>query len=254
MWFPRCASYKEAGLERSEKKAFENVTKASFWGASVNGESGDVRALPSRALPVMSYVLEVSRIGMATRALLDVIAGSLVSLFSFRRRLLSLLDLVYSEGRGLPRDLVFSLSDRLRDELCVAALLVATAATNLRARHSPLLLASDASLEWEAGVETVVGEPFAKELFRHSLVKPLWNRLLRPLAARDRAAGVLPTSEELQRARLRHTLFGRSWRGLCPSANRGGDLASQAVTSTSLRCELLYRLRLGMLVGILAVG
>ncbi|CAE7720841.1 unnamed protein product, partial [Symbiodinium necroappetens] len=219
------ASYKEAGLERSEKKAFENVTKASFWGASVNGESRDVRALPSRALPVMSYVLEVSRIGLATRALLDVIAGSLVSLFSFRRRLLCLLDLVYSEGRGLPRDLVFSLSDRLRDELCVAALLVATAATNLRARHSPLLLASDASLEWEAGVETVVGEPFAKELFRHSLVKPLWNRLLRPLAARDRAAGVLPTSEELPEnevkahplwSELARTLpFGEPWRRPC---------------------------------------
>ena len=209
------ASYKEAGLERSEKKAFENVTKASFWGASVNGESGDVRAPPSRALPVMSYVLEVSRIGMATRALLDVIAGSLVSLFSFRRRLLSLLDLVYSEGRGLPRDLVFSLSDRLRDELCVAALLVATAATNLRARHSPLLLASDASLEWEAGVETVLGEPFAKELFRHSLVKPLWNRLLRPLAARDRAAGVLPTSEELPESEVKaHPLWSELARAL----------------------------------------
>ena len=73
------ASYKEAGLERSEKKASENVTKASFWGAAVDGESGDVRALPSRALPVMSYVLEVSRIGLATQSLLDVIAGSLVS-------------------------------------------------------------------------------------------------------------------------------------------------------------------------------
>ncbi|CAE7735652.1 unnamed protein product, partial [Symbiodinium necroappetens] len=185
--------YVAAGLERSEKKAFEAQTKASFWGAAVDGISGDVRALPTRALPVMSYILEISRLGLATRALLDLVAGSLVAIFAFRRRLLSLLNLIYTEGRGLPRDLVFTLSAGLRDELTTAAILISTAATNLRARASP--------------------------------IKPLWNRLLRPGAARERAVGCLATEEELPADEIKaHPLwsklaralqYGGAWRRPC---------------------------------------
>ena len=82
----------------------------------------------------------------------------------------------------------------------------------------------------------MIGEHFSKELYRHSLVKPLWNRLLRPLAARDRAAGVLPSSEELPETEVKaHPLwselartlpFGEPWRRPC----------KPAATSTSLRC------------------
>ena len=75
------AGYSAVGLERSAAKAFEDQTKASFWGAAVDGITGDVRALPSRAIPVMGYILEIVRVGMGTRALLDVVAGSLVSIF-----------------------------------------------------------------------------------------------------------------------------------------------------------------------------
>ena len=217
--------YVTAGLERSEKKAFEAQTKASFWGAAVDGVSGDVRALPTRALSVMSYILEISRLGLATRALLDLVAGSLVAIFAFRRRLLSLLNLVYTEGRGLPRDLVFTLSAGLRDELTTAAILISTAATNLRARASPVLVASDASLEWEAGVENEVGPTMAREIARHALIKPLWNRLLRPGAARERAVGCLATEEELPADEIKaHPLwsklaralqYGGAWRRPC---------------------------------------
>ena len=122
----------------------------------MNGTSGDVRALPTRAFPVMSLILAVARTGLGSRDLLDVLAGSLVSIFSFRRRLLSKLDLVYTEGRGLPRRQIFRFSDGLRDELVTSALLVPVAATNLRSRPSPWLLATDPSMEWEAEVRTVI--------------------------------------------------------------------------------------------------
>ena len=207
--------YTAAGLERSEKKAFEAQTKASFWGAAVDGTSGDVRALPTRALPVMGYIVEISRLGLATRALLDLVAGSLVAIFAFRRRLLSMLNLIYTEGRGLPRDLVFTLSTSLRDELMTSAILISTAATNLRARASPVLVASDASLEWEAGVEAEVGPGMAREIGRHALIKPLWNRLLRPGAARERAAGCLAPEEELPADEVKaHPLWSKLARGL----------------------------------------
>ena len=142
--------YGRAGLARSPDKAFEKQTKASFWGATVDGLSGDIRANPARALPVIAYVCDIAKLGVATRALLEIAAGSLVSLLSFRRRLLSCLELVYTEGRALPRHQVFKLSDRLRDELWASAILVAAASTNMRARRAEVLYATDASLEWEA--------------------------------------------------------------------------------------------------------
>ena len=241
--------YLQAGLQRSEKKAFEGVTKASFWGAAVDGESGDVRALPTRALPVMGYILEISRLGLATRALLDLVAGSLVAIFSFRRRLLSMLNLVYTEGRGLPRDLVFSLSPGLRDELTASAILICTAATNLRARPSPVLVATDASLEWEAGVETEIGPLLSREIARHALIKPLWNRLLRPGAARERALGSLSVTEELPDGEVKaHPLwsklaralqYGSSWRRPC----RRGRHINISEVRAGLQAELRHARR-----------
>ena len=148
-----------------------------------------------------------------------------MAIFSFRRRLLSMLNLVYTEGRGLPRDMVFSLSAGLRDELTTSAILVSTAATNMRARPSPVVVATDASLDWEAGVEAEIGPSISREVARHALIKPLWNRLLRPGAARDRAAGSLPASEELPEDEVKaHPLwsklaralqYGGAWRRPC---------------------------------------
>ena len=83
-----------------------------------------------------------------------------MSLLSFRRRLLSCLDLICSEGQGLPRHH----SVRLQDELWSCGILILVASTNLRARYSPILLATDASLDWEAGVKAQVGERFGEEL------------------------------------------------------------------------------------------
>ena len=90
------------------------------------------------------------------------------------------------------------------------SILIAVAASNIRAKPSPWILASDASLQWEAGVQAWVGPDLARELElgRHSLMKPLWNRLLRPLEARSRAAGTLDPEQELPEDRVRtHPLW-----------------------------------------------
>ena len=83
-----------------------------------------------------------------------------------------------------------------------SAVLISVAATNMRARPSPWLLATDASLQWEAGVQAWVGTALGRELSRHALIKPLWNRLLRPLEARERAAGTLDPDGELPADRV----------------------------------------------------
>ena len=126
--------------------------------------SGDMRTLPTRALPVMSLILSVVRVGLASRDILDVLAGNLVSILSFGRRLLSKLDLIYSEGRGLPGRRVFVMRAWLRDELLTCALLIPVAATNMRFRPSPWLLATDAWLEWEAEVYSEIGPFLSLEL------------------------------------------------------------------------------------------
>ena len=82
---------------------------------------------------------------------------------------------IYSEGRDLPRRQVFAMSDALKDELLSCALLAPVAATNLRTRPSPWLLATDASLDWQAEVRSWIGAAFGQELGRHCLVKPVWS-------------------------------------------------------------------------------
>ena len=77
--------YQRVGLERNPEKAFQGEEVATFWGARIDGNTGDVRALPSRTLPLISLTLDLVRVGFATRGLLEVIAGCYVSVFSFRR-------------------------------------------------------------------------------------------------------------------------------------------------------------------------
>ena len=190
-------SYAEAGLARNPDKAFEGEEQASFWRARIDGNSGDVRALPTRTLPLISLTLDLVRIGMATRGLLEVVAGCYVAVFSFRRRLLSCMELTYTEGQGLPRQQAFTMTPALKDELLLCALLAPIAAANLRTKPSPWLSATDASLDWQAEVRSWIGEAFGQELARHSLIKPVWNKLLRPTEAAQRAAGLLDPEEEL---------------------------------------------------------
>ena len=85
--------------------------------------------------------------GLATPELLEALSGSLVSAFQLRRRLLSILQRVYSEARGrAPRE-VWRMSD-----------------IDCRAPGAPLLVASDASQHAEAAVAASVPEPFSREL------------------------------------------------------------------------------------------
>ena len=91
----------------------------------------------------------------------------------------------------MPRHQVFRLSVRLQDELWSCGILILVASTNLRARYSPILLATDASLDWEAGVKAQVGERFGEEP-----------------EAQLSAAGLLEASEELPGRKLHVILSG----------------------------------------------
>ena len=67
-----------------------------LWGAAFDGVAGTLRAPISRALPLAYLCTEVALLGLATPALMMCLAGSLVSVLLCRRRMLSLMDWVYT--------------------------------------------------------------------------------------------------------------------------------------------------------------
>ena len=71
------------------------------------------------------------------------------------------------------------------------------AATNLRARFTGRISATDASDHAEAGVSAFVPHKMTEELSRHCLRKSVWTKLLPPGKAWERARGILDPELEL---------------------------------------------------------
>lgn len=142
--------------------------------------------------------MRVLAMGVCSVSLLEVLVGSWTSIFLFRRRLLSLFNVVYAASDpALSRTHVLMLSPELKEELLMCCMLGPFALTLLRVPNSELLYCSDAS-DWGIGVVAAAlpGE-LQKEIHRHKLRKSVWAKLLSPLRALNRVKGILPTDDEL---------------------------------------------------------
>ena len=183
-------AYDEVGLPRHEGKSVSFATEASFWGVQVNGDRGDARPNLSRAVPLCHLILEVVRVGRASVGLLELLAGSLCSVFQLRRRFMSNLQEIYSAQRGREQRDIVEMSSELIDELLTCIPLVMLAKIDFRLEAAPALVASDASSQMEAAVYTPLPKEAAAEMHRHALQKGLWSKLLRPEGAwrRERKA------------------------------------------------------------------
>ncbi len=189
--------YAEVGLISHKEKGFRDSLQSSFWGVDLDGELGLLRGSLKRAIPLFGLLLRVSRLGYASVELLQVLSGSLVSLFLFRRRLLSVMNYIFQACRGREERDIVKLSGRLRGELLVLACLLPVAVCNLRAEIQGRVVASDASNHFEAAVIAEVPASVTRELHRFSLRKPLWSRLLPPGKAWEKAHGVLDPADEV---------------------------------------------------------
>ena len=109
-------------------------------------------------------LLEVAQIGVATRELLQVLTGSVISLFLFRRRFLALLDPAFQSYRGRREGQVFVLSAEARETLLIVSVLLPMSVSNLRAQVNSRLFASDASNWGEAGVVSSLPSKIGEEL------------------------------------------------------------------------------------------
>ena len=190
-------AYEDVRLIPNKKKAFRDEVQSSFWGADVDGREGLVRGSLKRAIPLAGIILRLVKIGHCSGDLMQVIVGSVISLFLFRRRFLCLLDSCFESYRGLPMDEIYALSGRCKSDLLMVASLLPMAATNLRACCPTTVAACDASNWGEAGVFCRIPQQIGKELIRHTLRKSVWTRLLGPTQALLRSHGMLPEEEEL---------------------------------------------------------
>ena len=196
--------YKKVKLIPNEKKAFRDVTDASFWGVDLSGKEGIVRGSLKRAVPLAGLLLRVVKLGHATGKLLEILAGSIISLMLFRRRMLALLDSLFASYRGRDRREIIALDGRTRSDLLCICVLLPLSATNLRARVSPRITATDASNWGEAAVVSSLPYFTAKEIFRHCLRKSLWVKLLAPAKAWLRAHEMLEVDEEVPEGEERY--------------------------------------------------
>ena len=192
------AKYEEVRLPTNPKKAFDNATCSSFWGVQVDGKKGTVRGNESRLWPLLLITMRVCCLGLSTVGLLRSLAGSYISVLTLRRRLLSVMNLIFDAIAASNGDAqVVRLSGTLKDELFTMMVLATLAVVNLRARTLGCVRATDAS-DW--GMAAVVGEvpvAVAREALRLSLSKSCWIRLLPPGKAWLRAKELLHPSEEL---------------------------------------------------------
>ena len=190
--------YRRVGLLPHPKKTFKDTTSSEFWGCQFDGSLGLIQANTKRVIPIMAVTAKILQLGLCSLGLLEVLIGSWTSIFLFRRRLLSLLNLVYQPCQGdIDRKHILRLSPELKEELLLCMCLGVTAVTNLRVTNAEHIYCSDAS-EWGIAVtRAFLPEWLQDEIHRHKLKKSVWAKLLSPLKALERLRGTLPPADEL---------------------------------------------------------
>ena len=191
------AAYEKVKLPRHEGKAVSGAAEGAFWGAQLCGKTGILRPNLKRAIPLASLASRLLAVGRTTVSLLEVLAGSFVSVFQLRRRLMSCMDEIYAAQRGRERKQIISISLELHDEILCLLSLLPLSCIDMRLKPSASVIASDASTSLEAAVETKVGEEVVKELQKHTVQKGMWNKLLTPYKAFLREKGLTEELEEL---------------------------------------------------------
>lgn len=209
--------YKRVGLEAHPSKGFSNQSRANFWGADIDGEAGLIRANIPRAMSLCWIAQQVASLRLASVGLLESLAGGFVSIFSYRRRMLSLLDSIYSVQANRQQSDIVHLPDVLVDELTLMSILGPLAVTDIRTPFDEHLYCVDASDWGEAVVSCYVGDCMGKELHRHALKRSVWTKMLSPFKRMLREKGVLNPDSELptgEEPYTEHPMWQTAARGL----------------------------------------
>ena len=90
------ARFESLGLTPHLGKTFFDDTEAEFWGSHFDGDAGTVRATLKRVIPIWFATIGVIKLGVVTLGLLETLVGCWTSIFLFRRRMLSILNICYT--------------------------------------------------------------------------------------------------------------------------------------------------------------
>ena len=192
-------AYSRAHLLSNPKKAFQNEPASKFWGIELDGVRGLVRPARSRLWPLIAVTIRVASLTFATRGLLKSLCGSWTSVLLVRRRMLSVVDLLFAAADGDDPNVVVKLSPStsLIDELWVLVSLGALCVVDLRAEPADFIVATDASGWGGAAVRAYVPPHLVLEFCRHSLAKGTWTHLLPAGHAWLREKDLLKVEDEL---------------------------------------------------------
>ena len=190
-------AYARAELLSNPSKGFQNEAHAKFWGIELDGDRGMVRPARTRLWPLIAVSIRVASLGLATVGRLKTLCGSWTSIVLLRRRVLSVMILLFAAAdSGDPCDIV-RLSPELKSELWCLVSLGPLIAVDLRAEPASFISATDASTWGGAAVRSPVPEGIVLELCRHSLFKCSWTHLLPAGHAWLREHDLLAVDEEL---------------------------------------------------------
>ena len=209
-------AYQKSHLDTNPGKALHNSPTCKFWGVEMDGKKGVVRPSSTRLLPLIGITFRVCCLGLATCSLLESLAGSWISIFLVRRRLMSSMNLIFEAIAGCSSGAqVIRLSEELVDELFTFCILGSMSWINLRAETLGAVRATDASDWGMAAVHSEQPVNCCRELCRHSIQKSVWSQLLPPGKAWLRTKQMLDESEELPEEQYDcHPLFEVAARAL----------------------------------------
>lgn len=190
-------AYESVKLQAHEAKRMRELTEAKFWGASLEGSSGLIRAQLERAVPISFITSQLCRLGWSSRKLLEIVAGAWVAILQYCRRAMCLIENIFHDISEHDYHEVFELKPETISELWSLVGLAPLFCTDLRAATATSLKMVDASDVWTAAVEAPISENLGEELERHQLTRTSWSKLLSPLRALQRTKGVLHPEDEV---------------------------------------------------------
>ena len=190
-------AYKLVGLNLNDDKKRRNLTKGVLLGAEIDGVLGVVGPPRDRTLCLALLTTLVAKRGHCTRELLERLLGSWIHAVMFRRPVFAVLDQLFREGLGKPRNLVFKLSDQAKNELLMLSCLASTLLTDLRASYDPRLYCLDASPQGGAVCAAQVGSSASEQFWRHGELRGYHTRLQSEVSALLSGKGIAHASQDL---------------------------------------------------------
>ena len=163
-------AYAAANLTPKESKSVDRALVHDVWGATVDGDVGEVSASVELLVRLATFLLSLAYDGRATVGTLRAVVGILVFVCMFRRCAFALMGALFhvvlehaDEGPGK----VFALPEAARVELELMLAFLPLMSTNVRAAPGERLWATDASSHSAAAVSAKISPAASRIMWRH---------------------------------------------------------------------------------------